>query len=68
MRLLEVKTRDQVKGETSTGSTTFLNSVAGWSLSLEGGMVHARHGECVRLIPLSNVVFMVPLAEEAKKK
>lgn len=67
MKLLELRTRDPVKGDSVHNTTPFLAAVAGWSLALDAGIVTAKHGDHVRLIPLSNVAYMVPMVEEKKK-
>lgn len=72
MKLTEIQLREKVPTGAPGDTTSRLNSAvspnaaAGWSLTLDAGMVTARKGDMTLLIPMSNVAFMRPESTPAK--
>jgi len=68
MKLGEVQLREKVPTFKGPGDTTQrLQAIRGWDMTLEGGLVTARAGDNVLVIPMSNVVYVTPLPPEPKK-
>lgn len=68
MRLIELRVRDHVMDDSNTPSTRFTES-GGFTMVLEQGIVTLA-GKTIkdgRMVPVSNVAFMVPAPAEKKK-
>lgn len=72
MKLAEVQLREKVPTFKAPSDTTQRLMVSkGWELMLDAGIVTARtgeRGEHTLMIPMSNVLYVIPLAPDAKAK
>ncbi len=71
MKLAEVQLREKVPTFKAPSDTTQRLMVSkGWDMTLDAGIVTARtgeKGEHTLMIPMSNVLYVIPLAPEPKK-